>query len=91
MDGRLSKREGAEALGRDANTPPNLNRGGRLLRSIRQCGVSRVSGIPQGGLELGRRDPLGEVIGRHLGVRDVLEDHVAGTWQRCAARGQRTA
>ena len=47
-----------------------------MLSSVRRYGVPRVGGIPQGGLELGRRDPLGEVIGRHLGVRDVLEDHV---------------
>ena len=42
-DGRLSKREGPEALGRDANTPPNLNRGGRLLSSVREDTVARVA------------------------------------------------
>ena len=37
----------------------------------------RVACVPQGLLELGRRDPLREEVGGHLDVRDVLEDNLS--------------
>ena len=48
----------------------------RLACWSRRRGL-RVDRIVDARVELGRREPLGEEVGRHVGVRDLGETHLS--------------